>query len=162
LDLAVESAIAQRFAGIEELYPTVEGVRRLDAERQELLDQLQANSGVAGRAKENTAVLRDLDLIDHALDVQTRRLMRRRLQEIDLNIEAERKQGLDPPEAKGIRRMQRIVRARLKLLDRIEAKIAKGRPLDLTETRFVERMGTAIAGRSNISGRDALIEQLDY
>src|SRR5262249_11697239 len=83
IDLAVESAIAQRFQGIEELYPTADGIRKMEAERRDLETLLHANQGNLERAEESTAALNDLDLINRALDEQTRQLLRRRLHEID-------------------------------------------------------------------------------
>ncbi|HKX13318.1 MAG TPA: hypothetical protein VJP40_09210, partial [bacterium] len=162
VDLSVETAIASRFRGIEELYPTAEGNRELSTERNNLERTIRANQGVAGAGAENTRMLRDLDLMDQVLESRTGQILRRRLTEIDQRIEQE---GFEIPrhdEASGVRRLQRVVRARLKLLDQIERKRERRQELSLTERRLLERMGATIAGRDNTAGRDTLIEQADY
>ncbi|MCC6273641.1 MAG: 1-acyl-sn-glycerol-3-phosphate acyltransferase, partial [Deltaproteobacteria bacterium] len=163
VDLSVETALAQRFAGLEELFPTAEGIRALEVERHEAETRLREASGQPGRSEEATAALRDLELVNNVLNAQTRLLLRNRLTELDLRIAQEQSNGGIPAaEAKGVRRLQRIVHARLRLLDRIETKLAQGKELDRTERSFVERMGAAIAGRDNTAGIDRLVEQIDH
>ncbi|MCE9626266.1 MAG: hypothetical protein K8R69_12585, partial [Deltaproteobacteria bacterium] len=163
VDLSVETALFQRFAGMEELFPSAEGNRILEAERASLLERLQTNDGRPDRGAESTAALRDLERIDRALDVQTRTLLRNRLTELDMRATQALRDGTIPAdEVKGLRRLQRVAQARLQLIERIETKLAKGKPLDRTETNFVERMGAAVAGRENTAGTDRLVEQFDY
>ncbi|HEX5033518.1 MAG TPA: lysophospholipid acyltransferase family protein, partial [bacterium] len=162
VDLSIETAIASRFRGIEELYPTAEGNRELVAERNELERTVRANQGVAGKAEENTRMLRDLDLIDQVLESRTGQILRRRMTELDLRLSQEDFSTTQPAEASGLRRLQRVVRARLKLLNQIESKRANRQELSLTERRLLERMGATLAGRDNVQGRDTLIEQADY
>lgn len=163
VDLSVETALAQRFAGIEELFPSAEGIRALEVERREVEARLRSVEGQPGRGEEVTAALRDLELVNNTLDAQTRLLLRNRLTELDLRIAQEQSNGGIPAaEAKGVRRLQRVVRARLQLLDRIETKLAQGKELDRTERSFVERTGAAIAGRDNTAGIDRLVEQIDH
>lgn len=163
VDLSVETALAQRFAGIEELFPSAEGIRTLEAERRTLETQLRNNQGIPGQGEASTATLRDLELVNRTLDAQTRLLLRNRLTELDLRVSQAQGAGDIPAaEAKGVRRLQRVLRARLQLLDRIEGKVARGEALDRTERSFVERTGAAIAGRDNTAGIDRLVEQIDY
>jgi hypothetical protein len=159
-DLSVERQVAQLLAGAEELYPTRAGIQELEAKAAALRRTLESDP-VPG-SETTSQPQNDLELLQRVLDVQTRRLLRRRLQELELRFEGESWEGVDSSERKGVRRLHRIIRARIKLLDRVEAKLAKGQDLDLTERRFVERAGTAIAGRANVSGRDHLLEQLDH
>lgn len=162
VDLSVETAIASRFAGIEELYPSAEGNRRLSAERESLQQALLRNQGVVGAGEESTRLLRDLELVDQVLESRTGEVLRRRLTEIDRRIEQDDFANPRHAEGDGVRRLQRVVRSRLKLLDQIEKKRANRQELSLTERHLLERMGAAIAGRDNTAGRDSLIEQADY
>jgi 1-acyl-sn-glycerol-3-phosphate acyltransferase len=162
VDLSVETAIASRFRGIEELYPTAEGNRQLSAERNGLMEAVQASQGVAGQAETTTRLLRDLDLIDQVLESRTGQILRRRLTEIDMRINQDDFASPRHDESGGVRRLQRVVRARLKLLDQIDRKRERRQELSLTERTLLERMGATIAGRDDVAGRDTLIEQADY
>ncbi|MFO1464766.1 MAG: lysophospholipid acyltransferase family protein [bacterium] len=163
VDLSVETAIAQRFAGLQEFLPSAEGIRALEGEKSSLVERLRENDGNVERATESSAILNELERIDRLLDLRTRTLLRNRLTELDLRAGQALASGEIPSaETAGLRRLQRVARARMQLLDRVEAKLTQGRALDRTETSFVERMGAAVAGRNNTAGIDRLVEQLDY
>jgi len=163
VDPQVEAVVARLFSGVEEVYPTVEGIRSLERERTAALERVRANEGSERPSEEKTADLNALELLDRVLDVQTRTLLRNRLTDLDLRARQELASGTLPAaETKGVRRLQRVTQARIQLLDRVQAKLSAGKPLDRTETRFVQRMGAAVAGRDNVSGIDHLVEQMDY
>lgn len=147
----VESMVAQLYQGASEVYPNREGIANLEARRREL--ELKPKDGQNQR---------EASLINQALDVQTRTLLRNRLDLLDQELARHLQYPSVLREFPGLRRMQRILRSRLKLLGSAERKIAKGQELSLTERRFLEKAGAAIAGRDIVSGRDHILEQLDF
>jgi 1-acyl-sn-glycerol-3-phosphate acyltransferase len=149
-DLAVEGRIAEvcaRACGtgtpLEGVYPTAEQVHRLETEAQ------------------GTNIFLNPPL-HRALDAQTRRLLRIRLSTLDQRLERELTEHPQIAEAGRLRRAQRILRSRLKLLGQVERKAKTHEELTLTERTFVEKAGAAVAGRSNTAGTDRILEQLEF
>ncbi len=149
-DLQIETTLARMFSGAAGVYPNEAAVRSLEASRESL------------SASDTPEARRQLEWVERTLDSQTRELVRLKLQQIDQRIEAERNGSFPTPESPGVIRLQRIVRARLKLLDKVERNLEAGKELSLTERRFVEKMGATLAGRRNTAGLDREIEQLEY
>jgi 1-acyl-sn-glycerol-3-phosphate acyltransferase len=160
MDPESERIIAELYAGAGELYPSAQTIRELDAHRQ-ALDPI-VDRAVRTPTPDAIQAFHQLGLIHQALDLQTRQLMRTRLTVLDQQITMELDRIPHTLEAKGLRRRQRMIQARLETLESVEEKLSTGEALSLTEQKFLEKATAYYSGQKAPEARDPLLDQVEF
>ncbi len=148
IDPLSEELVARLFHGASEVYPNPSGIHHLENQ----LRSEQATSANSPRRQ----------ILEQALKQQKVTYLRTELHVLDQRITQALQDDPKSPEAKGLKRSQRILQSRLKLLDKIDQKLQTGTPFDLAETKLIEKLFLAVEpGQATVSG-DRIIEQLHY